>query len=513
MYTRLCNAYEQSDVPGIILTGQPGIGKSYFSIYVLLQCLAKEKPVLFTTKEGDTFWFDQNGVQTCLASSMPRWRPDISSSSTGRQIWSLVDPGDHKVPIPRRFTSHRFIFYVLFTSPDQSRYKHLTNESAREWFMSPWTDHELNVLFTTTGMTAASTSSFPFEEVRRLRELAGPCPRDIKKALGDANGFDRALGIAHKSLTTRTVHDLLVQSTSSSNPTTQNVVLVKRNSPIDVNDMQSDTPAVTFKTAFVSEEVKKRYKRLELQNSQELFNSCNTGTSETAVLAGILFEGLALQLLCSGDEADLEYFSGFARMSAADTRGASAKSPSRFEYRSRASSSVITVSTDRTVQLVQTYDLSTPPATLILDEPKIPIPNVGKMRFHQHESPPRRTQPGVCYIPLVPANPLFDAYFYVRAGDLITLYIVQVAVSRARTGARSGSTTVKTLLEQARKHYGENIAVEVKYLLLAPYRDGLSVVWNMAKETVADVPGEVWVQFIDIGTGDWTVEAITKPED
>ena len=168
MLKRMQNAYSRNDMPGVIVTGQSGIGaspyfpsipethhcsgKSVFSVLVLAACLSKSRPVVFSNSRGISFLFDSTGVRTHLAGNIVdisvffKMQHDPGQSRT----WVLANsPLGGREHIASWFAHHkRFIFYAVFSSPI-----HLTNHSSfrkdlvPHWTMPVWSIEEIEKLY------------------------------------------------------------------------------------------------------------------------------------------------------------------------------------------------------------------------------------------------------------------------------------------------------------------------------------------------------------------------------
>ena len=161
MYERMCYAFEnREDMRGAIITGQPGIGtflysnsrnsrmrllmvrgragKSYFAVFVLVNCLSKKQPVLYSSWLGNTFLFDEDGVCEKRTDDI-----DAADDFDRADLWSLVDtPGEG--PIPLHITLEHF--FLVFTSPPFRRFNTLLDHGASRWVMALWSDRELQSL-------------------------------------------------------------------------------------------------------------------------------------------------------------------------------------------------------------------------------------------------------------------------------------------------------------------------------------------------------------------------------
>ncbi|RPD54607.1 hypothetical protein L227DRAFT_616097 [Lentinus tigrinus ALCF2SS1-6] len=501
MYERLCNSHKWLDpldidppyIPGVIVTGQPGIGKSYFSVYALLQRMADEQPVVFFTRRGWAVYVDDSGIRRTSISSIdaPVDFPLVSYAPPASRIWALIDAPVAKGPIPDAIIASS-MFYVLCASPERSTYTHLLKQSAREFYMDPWTDQELFAMFTLTARPSDHRPSL--EWVRDMRSEFGPCPRDLVLAARDRERVKRDITRAITSSSMKLLFNLPEDATTPLDVASDELILVRRDRGLDPAVLESDIPVVTFKSAWIFEGVRAKYlKGLEVQDAERLYRHCRFGLIQTTVLAPIVFEGLALKLLCTTPTSGQDRFRGYARMFPTTTQYK--KSPHRFEFRNRFHGSTLAVDEDRAVQLIADATLQSNASSLYAGRcPGIPA----RMNLHTYsDTHTMELTAGKCFIPAAPSNALFDAYFVAVTPQSATLWIVHVAVSRAHTGTIIPEFgTVKEVVAKAKKSYG---TVKVKYLLIAPFREALSVQWNMAAE-LAEVPvlvdSEVFVQFI-----------------
>ncbi|KAI0786222.1 hypothetical protein C8Q75DRAFT_286302 [Abortiporus biennis] len=62
LYDRLVSLSQSGKKVGVILSGQPGIGKSYFNMFALLKRMSERKATLFTNFRGVTFLFHEEGI-------------------------------------------------------------------------------------------------------------------------------------------------------------------------------------------------------------------------------------------------------------------------------------------------------------------------------------------------------------------------------------------------------------------------------------------------------------------
>ncbi|KAJ3989836.1 hypothetical protein F5890DRAFT_1561574 [Lentinula detonsa] len=120
-YERITGILESShtnDLGGCLLIGSPGIGKSTYLVYHLVQRLSQGLPTYFY--DGLTIYFDATGAYVLHFNSDSDHAPFLKLPPT----MFLVD-SDNK-PVPSRLWQSRVsLFIVLATSPKQSQFKEL----------------------------------------------------------------------------------------------------------------------------------------------------------------------------------------------------------------------------------------------------------------------------------------------------------------------------------------------------------------------------------------------------
>ncbi|KAH9065068.1 hypothetical protein EDB83DRAFT_2519688 [Lactarius deliciosus] len=121
----------------VVITGQPGIGKSYWIFYALHRCLCEGKPVI---------WYYDSRRYLFVAEGVYELFRDFPSVGFEARVWTLVDNDEDKsgiLPyIAVQFTKH-FIIYT--TSPQRSRWDRLDKTTLlKVIIMNPWTRAELS---------------------------------------------------------------------------------------------------------------------------------------------------------------------------------------------------------------------------------------------------------------------------------------------------------------------------------------------------------------------------------
>eukprot|EP00036_Acanthoecidae_sp_10tr_P020486 CAMPEP_0206309780 /NCGR_PEP_ID=MMETSP0106_2-20121207/12575_1 /ASSEMBLY_ACC=CAM_ASM_000206 /TAXON_ID=81532 /ORGANISM="Acanthoeca-like sp., Strain 10tr" /LENGTH=707 /DNA_ID=CAMNT_0053740909 /DNA_START=118 /DNA_END=2242 /DNA_ORIENTATION=- len=123
---------------GIILTGNPGIGKSWFLSYVLYR-VASEMPtraVVFESVAEEKLWvFGADGSVRQLDWEQRRHVEELNDAST---IY-LFDPAGHNTGEPYRCLA----FTIIASSPNKNNYRDMLKHGGKILYMPPWSLAEL----------------------------------------------------------------------------------------------------------------------------------------------------------------------------------------------------------------------------------------------------------------------------------------------------------------------------------------------------------------------------------
>ncbi|KAJ6576554.1 hypothetical protein DFH09DRAFT_1078143 [Mycena vulgaris] len=148
IYQRIQLLYETKRATGVILTGQPGCGKTISLLFFLIHQLALGRPVLYT--KG-------------LRSTCVQYEPQEVIT--------------------------RFAFPVHAVSPNEIRFKRWRKQlGPHQLFMNPWSMNDL------IGWAKVDPKvrhlEIGYDQLRNLVDLCGPVPRDIAKELNCRRSFD-----------------------------------------------------------------------------------------------------------------------------------------------------------------------------------------------------------------------------------------------------------------------------------------------------------------------------------
>ncbi|KAH8092614.1 hypothetical protein BXZ70DRAFT_448198 [Cristinia sonorae] len=144
-YTRLCNLHGSADfLPhGVVLTGSPGVGKSFFAVFGLASQLRDRKTTLFVLADGTVVLFCEAGAfitqkQSSTSITMApliRYRGDTPAA----RFWVFIDASQDFQEPPDDLTNTNAFFPVQCVPPEYSRYKKwIVDGRAAVWIMQPW---------------------------------------------------------------------------------------------------------------------------------------------------------------------------------------------------------------------------------------------------------------------------------------------------------------------------------------------------------------------------------------
>jgi len=163
---------------GLVVTGQPGIGKTYFLWYLLRYRLSQQLPTIFGL-EGSVYFFHKTGAyelgsplgyQHLASEAIDMSRPEL--------VWSLIDTVDKSGPPPYFWEAG--LFPVQTTSPDRSRYKVWAKQRRAQVFtMNPW---DWNEILAGISLQPSTGSEFDLPLLRQVYYKYGPVPRNVYEA-------------------------------------------------------------------------------------------------------------------------------------------------------------------------------------------------------------------------------------------------------------------------------------------------------------------------------------------
>ncbi|KAH9176554.1 hypothetical protein EDB89DRAFT_1846054 [Lactarius sanguifluus] len=133
--------------PSVVITGQPGIGKSYWVTYALCRRLTEGKPVIWF-RSTQRYLFVEEGVFTVPS--------DYPSTDFKTRIWAFIDADDCGNGIPDYLAPHETNhLIILCSSPQSARWKRLGRTTQCSIaIMDPWTREEISKAAVIHGLSA-----------------------------------------------------------------------------------------------------------------------------------------------------------------------------------------------------------------------------------------------------------------------------------------------------------------------------------------------------------------------
>ncbi|KAJ3511278.1 hypothetical protein NLJ89_g4195 [Agrocybe chaxingu] len=284
---------------GVVLLGNPGIGKSSFLIFMLLHCLVNRNRVVWASR-GDVYVLNPNGVFTIRSGTHLRMyfnRPAYEG------VLALVD-SDEKSEEPDPGLVHSRLFAVHATSPQQGRYKNWVKQRmAISLVMEPPTVDDMHALM-----------SLRFPDCVRSRVEAamatyGGNSRTIVEVFEFSNGVSlqevriknslQSLSFSQLEQLIRDPHDgdknithALIQSTSSRPPPQIG----------DPRYLAPDMMVHSFASRYIWKLVYQRFMDSSLQEMRRLFVSL-AGLTSAGATRGWIFEAWCHDRLCQAEIA------------------------------------------------------------------------------------------------------------------------------------------------------------------------------------------------------------------
>ncbi|KIJ23241.1 hypothetical protein M422DRAFT_39715 [Sphaerobolus stellatus SS14] len=146
--TMFDHIWQRAFSKGVVITGQPGIGKTYFLWYALVCLIKKRQPVAFATNNLVYLFYDNRVWFTPAETSnvsFPLGRPVTDSEERWPFLFVLID---HDIstsePIPQLHAGED-VFPIQASSPSPNRFKTWAKaRNAALWGLPLWDETELN---------------------------------------------------------------------------------------------------------------------------------------------------------------------------------------------------------------------------------------------------------------------------------------------------------------------------------------------------------------------------------
>ena len=110
------------------------------------------------------------------------------------------------------------------------------------------------------------------------------------------------------------------------------------------------------------------------------------------------------------------------------------------------------------------------------------------------------------YCPQNRTNPLFDSFCLETSSNLnrVILWVFQMTIAKEHRGVVSGFTILLTIVQKIKETFKAS-NVEVKFVLVAPYKFSQVVKWNFPTELKGYSPNKVYVQYLNVSLDNYDV--------
>jgi len=275
---------------GVVFTGNPGIGKSWFLNFALWKLLQEEKTVLFESVSQNRLWLFKDG-----SAELAQTTADIerlrNSERENNKAWYLFDPSGNS---PREPMELKKLFTIVAASPNPRHFKQfvkrITLDNKR--YVPCWSWEELQKFLPHAAATVAK--GLTEDQALKHFKIFGGIPRYVyqTKAQGKATQTELDIAIRQLDLTALELVEHGIDSDATEENQTKLSHKLLQYDVSDDDEFRSD--GVRFASNYVIEEVGKvKAKR----NYAELVKSLQ---QKNGTVAGHLFQGLGSQVLTKG---------------------------------------------------------------------------------------------------------------------------------------------------------------------------------------------------------------------
>jgi hypothetical protein len=274
-------------IGGIMITGQPGIGKSYCLVYLLVHRLLRKKPTFLQMLESAAYLFCERGIYKFNPNSHgidpDVLRRDIKALRVdleGENRAILLIDSSATLTMPPSVYEGLQCYTVQAASPRKDRAYWMKQVIAKKHFMHPWSWHEI--------VAGNSLQKVPVPDVEFLRkvfEVLGPCARECYTVRTDFRLSEYMVDVKESitKLTLEKTRDLF--DSNSSNPEVSHKIILVRPKEWSRRSRVSDFRSKAIGTECVGIWMEKAQAKAE-----EYFELCQGGSQR--VFAGSLFENL-----------------------------------------------------------------------------------------------------------------------------------------------------------------------------------------------------------------------------
>ncbi|KAF9488750.1 hypothetical protein BDN71DRAFT_409947 [Pleurotus eryngii] len=469
VYQRLCDQAVNPSCGGVVLSGQPGTGKTYCLFFLLLKKLVKGEPVLFSRNRREVLYFSAGGVQLNENIASPHLLPLYPKvRNESAKTWALIDGDEGDRNPPTTALLEAFLFPVQAASPRTSRYKDWVKQrGGKVWSVARWSREDLlHAVKLAIGLPERSDI-----EQESLVDKAiskwGWAPRDIIKYLqGQDKELENNLTDALGALTSSQLFLRLKDRQGNSNNELSHILISSYASAI-----MEDTTVLDFKSLYIAHRVRQQLDILHRDDTLRFIGHCREHRESTA-LAGWAFENFVLEALTNAGHNDDLFtpipaaLSPLSPSSWSSTVSSTSSTPEH-------STALMRVRFDKTLQDVA------------LDGTKL-------------------------YLPSQSNFPLLDAFYLVVDNDLrcVEVVVLQMTISLTHKGSVKGFAFLERLkdwlqsltdkrigpADKRQKLTAWRISFSYRLVVPRPTEDNVTFTWSFPGQFPASIAGPVSIQ-------------------
>ncbi|PKY19858.1 hypothetical protein RhiirB3_496000 [Rhizophagus irregularis] len=254
------------------ITGNPGIGKTFFGFYLLYFLAKQRKTVVYHKLKKPPMLFSENGVFSYPEDNIHALKRYLANE----EVWYIVDGRE-----PMEYVAKT----ILICSPQKSHYSQFDKLGVTIRYMPVWSWAEIDLC---RGILFRNLTQ---EHVRELYNKWGGIPRyTLFYALND--GQQAFLQMAINSVNDKILN--FIGETTDDNNSSHKIVHIRTN--VEENEEEEEGEEEEGEEVEEEEEVVGEITRNQLQNFVEASSSLN----DYATLRGTIFERIAHRKLLEG---------------------------------------------------------------------------------------------------------------------------------------------------------------------------------------------------------------------
>ncbi|KZT09337.1 uncharacterized protein LAESUDRAFT_810943 [Laetiporus sulphureus 93-53] len=516
LFARAWKLYLEDPDRGILVTGQPGIGKSTWLRYALIRLLKKQQVVLFAQDERYHLFY-HDCVYTISSGKLSN--DYLPRPPENGYFWGLID-SDKRAVQPHSALLDLPIFPVQAASPNriryrqwlkqregftlelQKRYKRLRAKAKKALERSEDRSHQADDAVANVLQISRKEAPMKAKILAALNyaiELYGYSARDIYAAVFTPNEMAASF---HQALNDASFKDIfnILPHTNTTNPDTLShwLVTVVVSPKDSIN--YSDDFGIDSKSNHIMEKLKVHFEKVQHEEARQMMMKCRT--FESGSFRGFIFEKIAHNYLSGAEDVPnaLPPLVPMRKSKRKSKRKTAADAPAA---ESKTEAALVSFSMAASPQESDFLDIFLP----------VRAKDIRVVDF-QHDT----FSEGICqyfYAARSPNSPLFDSFFVELQEDVevvtAIIWLFQVTLRERHEGSTSGYQLIQKIkglalarAQKRAKHGLDQFAIEQEVSTVGSVRSRLPE--RTAKKRTWVMPegwdkheGEVYGQLVPDG--------------